>query len=202
MTETITREATSTADEQPKDNLESVPGQPENVQDAFPPEGKVLVMTAGDAIAYMEAHPGGRSGREVVSLYASEIGNRLRTRRTRCKMSQAQVAAQLGVSQALVGQWELGKSRLIIDDLRRLAEVLKTTQAYLLGETFDPFIPKSQEKEESPAEVMKRAILTLVEGMNYEERQKLFVEAGLLLGLNPGGYRASMSSKGHDVTEP
>ncbi len=201
MTETITREAMSTADEQLKDALKSVPGQPEDVQEAFPPEGKVLVMTAEDAIAYMEAHPGGRSGREVVSLYASEIGNRLRTRRMRCKMSQAQVAAQLGVSQALVGQWELGKSRLIIDDLRRLAEVLKTTQAYLLGEAPNPSLPRPPEQEEDPTEIMKQAILILVEGMNYEERSKLFVEAGLLLGIKPGGHRVTKNPSGQDVTE-
>lgn len=49
------------------------------------------------------------------------------------RISQAELAAQLGVSQQAVGKWESGKSSPDPDTVARIAELLNTTADYLLG---------------------------------------------------------------------
>ena len=49
------------------------------------------------------------------------------------KMSQTELAAQLGVTQQAVGKWESGRSSPDPTMLARIAEILNTTTDYLLG---------------------------------------------------------------------
>ena len=53
--------------------------------------------------------------------------------RKKQKMSQADLAAQLGVTQQAVGKWESGKSSPDPATVARIAELLGTTADYLLG---------------------------------------------------------------------
>ena len=48
-------------------------------------------------------------------------------------VSQAELAAKLGVTQQAVGKWESGKSSPDPSTVARIAELLNTTADYLLG---------------------------------------------------------------------
>lgn len=48
-------------------------------------------------------------------------------------VSQAELAARLGVTQQAVGKWESGKSSPDPSTVARIAELLNTTADYLLG---------------------------------------------------------------------
>ena len=50
-------------------------------------------------------------------------------------VSQAELAAKLGVTQQAVGKWESGKSSPDPSTVARIAELLNTTADYLLGLT-------------------------------------------------------------------
>ena len=50
-------------------------------------------------------------------------------------VSQAELAAKLGVTQQAVGKWESGKSPPDPSTVARIAELLNTTADYLLGLT-------------------------------------------------------------------
>ena len=64
------------------------------------------------------------------------IGDLIRIRRNELKLRQSDLAAMMGVSQALVAQWETGRTRLMAEDVGKLAEVLKTTRGYFVGESY------------------------------------------------------------------
>jgi repressor LexA len=49
------------------------------------------------------------------------------------RMSQSELAAQLGVTQQAVGKWESGRSSPDPSTIARIAEILGTTADYLLG---------------------------------------------------------------------
>ncbi len=57
----------------------------------------------------------------------------LKTTRKKAKLSQNELAAQLGVTQQAVGKWEAGKSSPDPSTVARIAELLGTTTDYLLG---------------------------------------------------------------------
>ena len=52
---------------------------------------------------------------------SSEIGDRLKRARKRNGKTQAQIAAEVGVTQPLVAKWEDGGGLPITDDLRKAA---------------------------------------------------------------------------------
>ncbi len=57
----------------------------------------------------------------------------LKDTRKKVKMSQNELAAQLGVTQQAVGKWEAGKSSPDPSTVARIAALLNTTTDYLLG---------------------------------------------------------------------
>lgn len=57
----------------------------------------------------------------------------LRKCRKQKGMSQAELAAQLGVTQQAVGKWESGKSSPDPENVAKIAAILNTTADYLLG---------------------------------------------------------------------
>ena len=63
------------------------------------------------------------------------VGHRIRVRRVEMKMSQGDLARAVNTRQASVSEWELGKRTLRVEELVNVALVLKTTVAYLVGET-------------------------------------------------------------------
>lgn len=88
-------------------------------QNAFHHEGGHAVSTLGR-----------RRNRPKVENY---VAARIRERRTELKMKQSALAEKMGVSASLVSQWEQAKTRVLADDLERLAEALGTSRAYLVG---------------------------------------------------------------------
>ena len=68
------------------------------------------------------------------------IGERIKARREALGMSVDDVAAILGKNRATVYRYENGEiKRMAIDVLAPLAQVLRTTPAYLMGWTDDPY---------------------------------------------------------------
>ena len=76
---------------------------------------------------------------DVVKLYAV-IGERVARERTRKGMSQADLAAQIGVSRASVTQAESGQQKLPLQSLYLIAAVLDVSLADLLP-TVDELAP-------------------------------------------------------------
>ncbi len=64
---------------------------------------------------------------------SNAVGHAINGRRRALRMSQSDLGRRLGVSAALVGQWEKGKTRVDANDLGRLALALETTPTKLVG---------------------------------------------------------------------
>ncbi len=109
---------------------------PINVQSLVQKKVQRMVQTSDEKInAHHEAgHAvstlGRRRNRPKVENY---VAARIRERRTELKMKQSALAEKMGVSASLVSQWEQAKTRVLTDDLERLAEALGTSRAYLVG---------------------------------------------------------------------
>ena len=61
------------------------------------------------------------------------LGETIKNRRQKVKLSQEQLAERLGVSRQAVSKWETGQSEPTADNLVRLAEVFETSLAELVG---------------------------------------------------------------------
>ena len=61
------------------------------------------------------------------------LGERIRNRREKLKLSQGYVAEQIGVSRQAVSKWETGQSEPTADNLVRLAELFEISLAELVG---------------------------------------------------------------------
>lgn len=60
----------------------------------------------------------------VIGVYTEDLPERIRAARANLGMSQGQFAKHIGVSPALVGQWERGEGKPTMKNARKLAEVL------------------------------------------------------------------------------
>lgn len=83
------------------------------------------------------------------------IGERIQSRLDDMKMSQSELARRVGLSQAAVNGLIRGKARSSTH-LHQIARELKTTSAFLTGETDDP-------EADFPAEVLTGEELDLVD---------------------------------------
>ena len=63
---------------------------------------------------------------------------RLRAARKLKKMEQAELAAEAGLPATSISHFEAGARKPSFDNLRRLAQALKVTSDYLLGQVDDP----------------------------------------------------------------
>lgn len=61
------------------------------------------------------------------------FSQQIKSLRKKNKLSQAELAKQLKVTQQAIGKWETGKSTPDTDTLKRLAEFFKTSVDFLLG---------------------------------------------------------------------
>lgn len=59
--------------------------------------------------------------------------NNIKKRRKECKMSQREVAEQLGIDTSTVAKWETGASKPRVDTLVKLAGIYKCPVGELLG---------------------------------------------------------------------
>lgn len=61
--------------------------------------------------------------------------NKIKEQRTQHRLSQAELAKQVGVSRSTIAMWETGGSQPDNDALRRVADILDVSTDYLLGRT-------------------------------------------------------------------
>ena len=66
------------------------------------------------------------------------IGERIRTLRTKKRMSQADLGSLIGIRPNTIAKWERGELTPRGTSIAKAAKALETTSAYILGETDDP----------------------------------------------------------------
>jgi len=71
--------------------------------------------------------------------------NRIREVRSRCGMSQKDLANRLNIHQTAVSQWEMGRTAPRFDAVESMGKLFSVSSDYLLGLTDDP-TPPGQEK--------------------------------------------------------
>jgi transcriptional regulator with XRE-family HTH domain len=71
----------------------------------------------------------------------SNFPERLRTARLKMRMKQQELAEIVGFSVQTISRYENGEREPVASDLQKLASILRTSTAYLLGETDDPSPP-------------------------------------------------------------
>lgn len=67
-----------------------------------------------------------------------DLPERLRDLRRKKKLTQQQVADQLGISQSTYAGYEIGRLQPTLDMLKKLSQFYDVTTDYLLGETDKP----------------------------------------------------------------
>ena len=98
------------------------------------------------------------------------IGARIRDARIRKGLTQADLAAAIGVSRAHLTNVEGGNGGLALDKLSILAREIGATVAWLICEVQD---------SSSPSDT-KRELLALVDAMNEEQRRALLSVAKIM----------------------
>jgi transcriptional regulator with XRE-family HTH domain len=78
---------------------------------------------------------GGRPklGERTINLRA-ELGERMRSARENARLTQEDVAAELGVHSRRISEWEAGERPIYVDSFLRFASVCGVTVAHLVGE--------------------------------------------------------------------
>ena len=71
-----------------------------------------------------QAEPRGITSGGEAAL-AGTLAEAIRARRRQLNMKQSELAAELGVTGGLVSQWETGRTRVLAQDLTRIARALK-----------------------------------------------------------------------------
>lgn len=75
-----------------------------------------------------------------------QMGTRIRLLRTELRLTQEDVAAQVGVTKSAVSQWESGEyDNIKLNNFRELLAVLKTDWEYLI---YGTVVPKAVETAE------------------------------------------------------
>ena len=122
----------------------------------------------------------GRGARAVGSTSADDremrlkMGRAIRSRRRALNMTQAELAAQMDVSAGLISQWELGTSRILADDLRRLSQVLDAVNILFGGNSTSHPPPENEATEEDERVSSQRLMLnTIFDSMNDKARERL-----------------------------
>lgn len=73
------------------------------------------------------------------------LGLRLQVLRTSRRLTQQEVAAELGLNRTTIGAWEMGTSELAALDVPRLADIYKVDVAVILGRAAMPVIKAETE---------------------------------------------------------
>ena len=69
------------------------------------------------------------------------LGSKIKEKRKRAKLTQPELAEEIGVSLTTLRRWEGGKTKPDSDNILLMAKILNTSTADLLGETDDPARP-------------------------------------------------------------
>lgn len=76
------------------------------------------------------------------------VPQRLKALRKEAKLTQADVAKYLNISESAYGYYEQGRNEISISGIKQLAEKYNVSVDYLLGSTDDPTPLSQQEKDE------------------------------------------------------
>lgn len=76
------------------------------------------------------------------------VPQRLKALRKEAKLTQADVAKYLNISESAYGYYEQGRNEISISGIKQLAEKYNVSVDYLLGSTDDPAPLSQQEKDE------------------------------------------------------
>ena len=108
--------------------------------------------------------------------------NLIKVLRKERKLSQQALASSLGVSRSTIAMWETSGSQPDVDALNRLADYFGVTVDYLLGR-------EDQVKKESPAplveseaDLARKKLYSMLEGMNEDQLEKLLAIIDLIAG--------------------
>ena len=88
--------------------------------------------------------------REKVGNYMD--GARIKSRRRELGLSAEKIAKVLGTTRVMVGRWEKGKHEPDDQTKIALAKILQTSVAFLIGETDDPVVHKSESPQREIAQ--------------------------------------------------
>lgn len=110
---------------------------------------------------------------------------RVKALRKEARMSQAELAEKLHITQTSVSQWETGKSEPSIDVLTQMSEIFNVPVGYILGrENLNG--DRSLQKEKAPAEAdaedlgkltfLERLALTCFRHLPEEDRAEILKE--------------------------
>lgn len=110
---------------------------------------------------------------------------RVKALRKEARMSQAELAEKLHITQTSVSQWETGKSEPSIDVLTQMSEIFSVPVGYILGRE-DLNGDRSLQKEKAPAEAdaedlgkltfLERLALTCFRHLPEEDRAEILKE--------------------------
>jgi len=100
------------------------------------------------------------------------FGKKIATLRKGMKISQGELAKQLGTSTSVIGRYERDEMTPSIEAAKKLAKILNTTVGYLLGET-------EQENVFKNPDMLKR--LNDIEEMNEEDRKHVLFTLDALI---------------------
>jgi transcriptional regulator with XRE-family HTH domain len=116
-------------------------------------------------------------------IIPQDIGQRVRDQRRERGLTQAQLAARIGVSRSAVAQWETGRTGQLGSNLSRIADALETGVEYLMF----------GDDKRAPSQTLQGdelALLRLYRECEPEDRQILLRTARRLArrdGLQSGG---------------
>lgn len=97
-----------------------------------------------------------------------EIGNRIRKYREEAKLSQTQLATQIGVTNSRVSNWEQGLNRPDADMLAEICKALNVSPSLLLGVQLT-----SEELNDKERKIIRA----------YREKTELQLAVDILLGI-------------------
>ena len=110
---------------------------------------------------------------------------RVKALRKEARMSQAELAEKLHITQTSVSQWETGKSEPSIDVLTQMSEIFNVPVGYILGRE-DLNGDRNLQKEKAPAEAdaedlgkltfLERLALTCFRHLPEEDRAEILKE--------------------------
>jgi transcriptional regulator with XRE-family HTH domain len=101
-----------------------------------------------------------------------EIGRKLQKAREEARMSQKELARELGCTQASLSNYELGKRRLYLADLQRIGEILGKSVTYFLESSkAEPDTP--QDMSDLLKEPYLKEILYSARDLNPEQRKSV-----------------------------
>lgn len=100
-----------------------------------------------------------------------DIGKRLQRAREEAKLSQEELASLLGITQAALSNYELGKRRLYLQNLEQIASILNKPIAYFLEE--EPVAETTPSEAGDDMSETAKEIIKLVSELPDEEMESI-----------------------------